>query len=340
MISFKKIFILLLILQTGGAMAKSIDISPGELKCPPRIIRTCCAFGYDIKYWGVPFISNSEIIAVDKLGQHQYLGGKNEGNGIIYTLRGGFIDVGHMRDQADWTVFLYEKIKDARGGKETLKLGYEAGVKKLLLNIPDSLSDDDILRLAGYITYHLSLWHEIATWYGASTVPLLPERYSAFSVEDDFSNRLGVELGARAVKSSLPFGEAMELEIRAMLDTLQAVETEQETIAAMESVHNSWWTREKKLPSAKVLLQYSVPDYGIVRPMLVPMYNFEKPYEIELAFKTSRKVCLDEYFSLRMRLNGKVPWRKIFPTRKRRIITQADFIVLLEAVKKDIQNNN
>lgn len=337
--SFKKIIFLLLILQAGMAMAKSVDISPDKLKCPPRIIRTCCAFGYDVKYWGVPFISNSEITAVDKLGHHQYLGGRHEGNGIIYSRRGGFVDIGHLRDQADWTVFLYEKIKLARGSRETMKLGYEAGVKKLLLNIPNNFSDDNALRLAAYIAYHLSLWHEIATWYGASTVPLLPERYSAFSVEDDFSNRLGIELATRAIKSDISFEEAMDFEIMAILDTLQAVKTEDETIAAMESVRNVWWTREKKLPNRGVLLQYSVPQFGIASPALLQVKDaIYEPYVIELLAETTENKSLDNYFSLRMRLNGKIPWQKIFPARIKRVVTQSDFKSLLEAVRSDIED--
>ncbi|MDP3432015.1 MAG: DUF4056 domain-containing protein [Bacteroidota bacterium] len=63
------------------------------------------------------------------------------------------------------------------------------GSEMQLMGIPGiKLTDNDLVNLAGKIAYDLSVWHEIATWFGASTIPFVPERYSSFSVEDVYSN--------------------------------------------------------------------------------------------------------------------------------------------------------
>ena len=232
------LFICLVI--TGFAKPVRSNSVEKSYKCPPRIIRTCCSFGYDIGVWGIPFYRLGEVAGRVDVGQHKYLGENAEGNGIIYTQRGGFVDLGHLRDQADWTAYLFQTINENRGKKTEIKLGYEAGVKKLEISIPDNFSLNEAALLAGNITYYLSLWHEISTWYGASSIPFIAERYSAFSPEDDYSNRLGILLGMKAVESGLPYEEAMTSNINILLDTLQAVETADETRQAMEAVHNLW----------------------------------------------------------------------------------------------------
>jgi hypothetical protein len=60
---------------------------------------------------GLPMIKVTQIISLDELGEHRYLGSQDEGNGIIYTATGGFIDIGHVRDQADWTAYLFLQIQ-------------------------------------------------------------------------------------------------------------------------------------------------------------------------------------------------------------------------------------
>lgn len=318
-------------------MGKNTFFPESKVKCPPRIIRTCCSFGYDVGVIGIPFYKFDEITSIDQLGTHCYLSNKLEGNGIIYSQRGGFIDVGHLRDQADWTAFLYHLVLNSKGSKNEIKLGYEAGVKKLLIDIPSDFNDDDALRLAGQITFYLSLWHEISTWYGASSVPFVPERYSAFSIEDDYSNRLGVILGTNAIKSDLPYEEAMTNNILLMLDTLGAVTTKQETIDAMEEVHGLWWTRKYKYPSKRILIERVVPGFDYATPMLVPSFPEPvEPFVISIPSVTLSNEPLSNFFDLKMKLNRKIPVRKIFPNKKGRKITEKDFETLLENVSNDL----
>ena len=84
------------------------------------------------------------LTGVNELGTHHYLGSKSENNGILYTKRGGFIDFGHLRDIIDWTAFLYNTEKKSQvEGQISLHLGFEAGVKSLVMKIPATEKEED-----------------------------------------------------------------------------------------------------------------------------------------------------------------------------------------------------
>ncbi len=302
------------------------------LKAPPRIIRTCCAFGDELKMAGVPFKKYSDLSSLELLGPHKYLGSNQEKNGIIYTHRGGFIDVGHLRDQADWTAYLYTVIKKNLGSYYESDLGHEGGNKILRLKIPGNLSEEDQMKLAAKIAYDLSIWHEIATFYGASTVPLVPERYSAFSMEDAYSNMLGAQLGLKALKSDKPFEQAMTELLFQKLVELEAVSSIQETKEAMDLVKDDWWTDAYRLPSRNVLLKREFDVEECLQPWLVEGFQLrDSPPVINcLDSEDSAGVSFDEYYDLNIRLNYKFPLRKLFPKPINRIITQRDFKVLID----------
>ena len=56
--------------------------------------------------------------------------------------------------------------------------------------------------MAQWIGFQLSIWHEIATWFGWSWTKTFPETASSFSPEDLYSNVLGVKLFAALVPRS------------------------------------------------------------------------------------------------------------------------------------------
>lgn len=306
---------------------------------PPRVIRTCCAFGSDLRLMIVPILKYSDISSVDQLGPHGYLGNPNEGNGIIYTRRGGFVDMGHLRDQADWTAYLYSRILLAKErGKLTIHLGREGGSRILNLTIPEKFGTDDALKLAGRIAYDLSVWHEIATWYGSSTVPFVPERYSSFSIEDPYSNLLGVTIGMQAVRSGLPYDEAMTLMIGNVLETIGAVKSEKETYQAMEAVRNIWWTRDRHLPSRKILIERQLGVYSCLEPWRVPGWGDQTvSYDLSVPERTDDGRTLNNFYELSFKLNYKFPVREIFTSKTDRRVTQADFGQLIAHIAKDLE---
>ena len=329
----------ILFLTTSLAFGRGPILSDKDLNSPPpRIIRTCCSFGSEVKLMVFPAVKITDITSIEKLGMHHYLSAPDEGNGIIYTQKGGFIDIGHLRDIADWTAFLYTKIMTNRDNSSfQLKLGKEGGLKTLTLDIPAELSSEDAAILAGRIAYDLSVWHEIATWFGASTVPLLPERYSSFSIEDAYSNLLGAKLGIEAIKSDLPYEIAMTKLLVEALEKLNAVSSEEQTYEAMESVRDIWWTRDKKLPSRKVLLHRELTVYPAVAPLLISDKDVDSAIALEVPSYLSKGQPTSDYYTLNFKLNLKFPYKKMFPERKTREITQHDFQILLDYIQQDLE---
>jgi len=337
---FKSLIFITLIFSLSNLYGKApvFKSESYDLK-PHRIIRTCCSFGTEMEMVAIPGIKLTEITSLNKIGTHHYLGDQSEENGIVYTRRGGFIDMGHLRDQADWTAYLYLQLsKNKSAGKLEMILGYEGGEKTLNVKIPASMNDNDLILLAGKITYDLSVWHEIATWFGASTIPFIPERYSSFSIEDAFSNLLGVNIGIKALQSELPYEQAVTKIIDETLRNMDVVSNEAETYLAMESVRDIWWTRERKLPSSRVLLKREIQVYPCLQPWLVPGWKSDnnEPIELKVPEFTAGGDSLNDLYELEFRLNYKFPFRKIFPERKDRNITQNDFDRLLARVATEL----
>lgn len=306
---------------------------------PNRIIRTCCSFGTEMQLFAIPGVKLTETTSIEKIGPHHYLGDASEENGIIYSRRGGFIDMAHLRDQSDWTAYLYTQIlENKKKGSLSIVLGREGGEKNLNVIIPSNLNNLDLIHLAGKIAYDLSVWHEIATWFGASTIPFVPERYSSFSIEDPYSNLLGVTIGIQALQSELPYEQAVTLIIKKYLKDLDAVSNEAETFLAMEAVRDIWWTRDKKLPSSKVLLQRQLQVYPCLKPWLVPGWSSENQTSSELTVPelTSNGQTLSEFYQLEFKLNYKFPFHKMFPERRERNITQNDFDRMLAQVATEL----
>ena len=316
------------------------DLSVKPFIYPPhRIIRTCCAFGSDLKLWIIPGIKLTEITSIQNIGPHKYLGDHRECNGIVYTKKGGFLDLAHLRDQADWTVYLYSQIKlSQKNGEVELQLGREGGLKTLKLNVPPDLEQTDVILLAGRIAYDLSIWHEIATWFGASSIPFVAERYSSFSIEDPYSNLMGVTLGMKAIKNALPYEEAMTSLLHGTLDSLQVVPTVDDTYQAMETVRNIWWTRDKPLPSKKMLLERQLNVYSTQTPWLIPS-DKETPFDLDVPFKTHDGRPLNEFYQLEFKLNFKFPIKEIFVENKKRRITQNDFQTMLSCIARELTSS-
>lgn len=304
-----------------------------DLKTPPkRIIRTCCSFGVDVKVSVLSFLKVTDITSADALGDHTYLGSKEENNGIIYTRNGGFIDMGHLRDIADYTAYLYALIRENREqGLINFRLGKEGGLKKLSVEIPEDFTDADIAQIAGKIAYDLSVWHEISTWYGSSYIPLVPERYSSFSVEDAYSNLLGVHLGIKSILSEQDYESEMTRNIRETLAELGAVSSIEETRQAMNDVKDIWWSGTAKLPSRKVLIKRQFEILGRVSPLVVDNdLRGESRYDLLVPEKASNGLDLNDFYTLEIRANFKIPVKRVFGYGFReRLITQNDFQALI-----------
>jgi hypothetical protein len=149
---------------------------------------------------------------------------------------------------------------------------------------------------------------------------------------------MGVTIGIQALQSELQYEEAVTKLIAETLNELDAVSNEAETILAMNAVQNVWWTHEKRLPSEKVLLQRQVQVYPCLRPWLVPGWesSSQEPVELKVPEYTSSGKVLTDFYKLEFKLNYKFPFRKMFPDRQDRTISQNDFERLLAEVKTEL----
>jgi len=339
-----KILIVLLVGMTTNLLAKAPTFTEKQyLNHPPRIIRACCAFGTDLKVSIVPGYRYTQLTSPELLGPHHYLGAHTENNGIVYTRRGGFLDFGHLRDLIDWTAYLYNlEKKSQQTGEIMIHLGFESGEKALDIKVPESEKEEDLITLAGRIAYDLSIWHEITSWFGASAVPLVSEKFSSFSIEDAYSNLLGIKMAAEAIKSELPFEQAVTQIISQTLKDLEAVSSTEESYQAMEAVRDIWWTRKKRLPNNHVMMERELGVYKTMAPWLVPGWESKNktPFLIDVPLQTLDGVPLTEFYTLSFNLNHKIPMRKIFPERNNRMVTQNDFQKIIDFIGISMLKSN
>lgn len=190
-----------------------------------------------------------------RLGQHSYKSSKGEENGIMYTCRGGHIDIAHLRKGADWTVFLAERTLDqlkANKTKFSFKL-YEPSKYFVHVEYPEnwrSLPDEErqqiareiSIRLGQYFSFIGCTWHEIVTWFGYRPFVLYPEFASAFSWEDCYSNLLGVNIAAEALRDTQhEYDEAVTQALIRELDS-QGPQPKKTAVRAAEKMRGKWFT--------------------------------------------------------------------------------------------------
>ena len=208
--------------------------------------RPCCGFGADIEFLIKPIKLNQHT-EVSELNSHFY--GNNifkEKNGEVYTCKGGFVDTGHLRHNADWTVYFAYLIEELSKNGGTIKLKSEGGKRWLSLKKPVvPFTKEQIIRISQRLTYHTSVWHEISTWYVPAVVPIYSEKASSFAPEDNFSNLLGTYVGAKTLRESGHFSDVAVDSIKSTLTDLGALKVEQ-TKEAFFYVENKWWTRKDK----------------------------------------------------------------------------------------------
>jgi hypothetical protein len=232
--------------------------------------RPCCVLRPSI-------LSKNNIVELADLNRHIYgdpfAYPLREKSGLIYTCRGGFVDLGHARDWADWTGFLAFRAKSMLAAGGTLSLSPEttrssrSSRRVRFIAQGTAPSDQVCILLAQRIAYEMAIWHEIITWFPASG-----QRYSAFSPEDNYSNLLGTYMGADALRNSKPFEDAVVDAIQAWLTTLR-VRSSTETGQAFTAVQGRWWQNTWNPVADDAILRRHFDALGTVTPWLVPSFS-------------------------------------------------------------------
>ena len=263
----------------------------------PEDVRPCCAFGNAQKVQlasiSVPFFRYANTLAVDSVGPHAFEAGTfsyqkdapngsrgGENNGQIYTLRGGFIDLAHVRDTADNAIALFYRIYPKLGEAQTIPLPDEIGPRSIELQAFDitRLSSAQRWELAAAIAvrqaYFMAEAHEIAQWHGYRSWAPWSEAVSAYSPEDLYSNMLGAKIALALLNNNLAmnkelYNQHMSQWLSATLSWLEPVSIEQ-TNAMFDVIDAVWWDSTQPLPSKFMLLKrhYELGDKQ--SPYLVP----------------------------------------------------------------------
>jgi hypothetical protein len=241
----------------------------------PRSLRPCCAFGADYKVQvgriPVPGVEIGNLLGPEDVGRHRYDNGfisintsdprgyiDSENNGLIYTCRGGFIDLAHVRDNADNTMALAASIARTMDNGGVIEVPPQGASMRLRVRAipPAAIEKYDRVRLstamAQWAAYQFSIWHEIATFYGYSSLAEWPEKISAFSPEDYYSNQIGIRIAGgvilgKGARSDIEYAANMDAWIKRTLDRLIAVPLK-DSRAAMRAVDGAWWDSEKRIP--------------------------------------------------------------------------------------------
>lgn len=299
----------------------------------------------------------SEFLNIADLGQHAYQTNLNEKNGIVYTCKAGHIDISHLRKSADWTAYLASKTfkKIIKNKTEYSFKCKEASIYYVKLNYPDNwqnlpqeekekIACDASIKLAQYLAYTATTWHEILTWFGYKSTGFYSEAPSAFSWEDSFSNLLGTHLAATALNDSeLSYNQAMSLAIFRELKKLE-LQSRSIAILASEKVRGSWFTGHIPLTIEIKARNLDIGlDDGYVTPWLVPSLDCcrdskPKPYPAPTLDSISKYG-----FSTKVEIKP-TSWEKdkilniVYPDkkqRKTRIEPAVHFAAIMDYIKKD-----
>jgi len=281
-----------LYLSADPVAAQAWPVMPPQPQ--PQGLRPCCAFGYDLHTelagLPVPFYQLDNVVTVSDLGHHQYndrmfaglldlAGLGSEGNGIVYTARGGFIDTAHVRDTADMTVYLFSQLLPRLGLPFTLTLDNELAERRLVFNAftpPTQPAERYTLAawLAAHLAFQVAEWHEIAQWYGFQSVPGFSEEISAFSPEDLYSNLLGARLAVSLILN----GQTLSLRIydaamdTALVQALALLDVQPDSVTRFhfDMLDGRWWSSQRRVPEKYLVLRrnYNMGDNRL--PTAVP----------------------------------------------------------------------
>jgi Protein of unknown function (DUF4056) len=351
-------------------------LTPSDIPAIPmrKGLRPCCAFGAklgaSVGPVPVPFFSLSNIVGLDQVGPHTYdaepfstsASSKldafmRENNALLYTCRGGFIDLAHVRDNGDMTLFWSAAIARASLGGATIELPNEGGARRVHLRPlpPDLVARYGLRRVAisvaQWLAFELSVWHEIATTYGWSTLELYPEYLSAFSPEDLYSNLLGIKIAGGLLmnqgeaETDVLYGRHMDEWLRATLAYLQPVSADAGA-EAMRLVDGVWWDSRARLPDPRLVLRRNTDAGAELSPWVVSR-AYASPAmqawvdrhcggaEHPLTLRRGSAIdghAFEEFATLEIDVHVPDPFP--FPRAGSTRITHEDFPVVLQAVRR------
>jgi len=317
-------------------------------------LRPCCAFGHSLRTTisgsSVP-VKLDNVLNPERLGHHSYMkrSVETEMNGLIYTCKGGTVDIAHVRDYADWTAYLYERIIKVLGTGVLMEIPAEAANREILLRpVLTELTEDErrnlAILLAQRISFQLSVWHEIVTWYDHRSVALFSERLSSFSPEDMYSNLLGAIIGGEAIKTGVDFNMAMDCKIESAVHNLVPLPPGQ-TKKTLDSVDGLWWDRTKTIPDMQMVTRRNLDVGDEIRPWIISdKYSpycsgrEEKPTSLVVPKYGPKDLLLDDLYELRFTVDRTNVPKFHIPDVDRHYVNQHDYAGIIKKIRREVKD--
>lgn len=344
----------------------------------PTSLRPCCILGNDIgaEVGSIP-VPGYEIrytLDIDTLGTHQFNKGfltleprgetrilSDEVSGILYTCRGGFIDLAHVRDNADRTLFLASQVERIAASGGTITLNGEGAQRRVVLKPLDPRLVREygirevVASLAEWLDFQAGIWHEITTWYGWASTPF-SERPSAFSPEDLYSNLVGLKIAGTVIRrhaaaSEVEYNLAVTAGIKDTLTRLGAL-PQDASRRAFEYVDGIWWDSTKRVPDNLVVRHRNF----VIGPKLYPWKLVDAGHfsTLPAAKKDYDRYCQGDQKPLGLKVPdrlGHLAFREMatleiepdevlvkngfpFPKAGSKMVTQEDFPAVIAAIER------
>jgi hypothetical protein len=233
-------------------------------------------------YFGNPL--GMKYTRIEDLGEHKYDGGLfDENNDLIYTAGAGYIDMGHLRESADRTRYLFEiclsniqtqstefSFQVIEPAEYRVHIDYPSNWDTLDSHEKQRIGRKIAIDLGQHFAYLSAIWHEIVTWYGYASTGWFSEQISSFSWEDGYSDLLGAKLAARVLKENeKDYDHAMTEIIRQELKKLnpQSIEIARQ---ATKRIYGKWFSgRFPSITMKKRNFDIGFED-GQITPFRVP----------------------------------------------------------------------
>lgn len=299
----------------------------------------------------------------DNIGQHAYSGGSGGKKGIVYTCRAGHVDLAHARKSADWAAYLFWNFQAKLKNKETqlsfsfrepakyyIELAYPPNWDSLPQARRDAIIKDSAATLAQYSAYTGTMFHEMLTWFGYSSLGIWSEFPSAFAWEDTFSDLFGTHLAGIAFRDEKrDYDTAMTVALDQELKKLGA-QPKSVALRVSKSVHGQWYSGDFAWMNMKARNFDTGFDDGYITPWLVPDVDEcrgakPQPYPAP-SLDEIRKYGFKIKFELAPSASKGKVLKIVYPDksqRKSRIIPDRDFPKLMDyilesAAKKGIRS--
>ncbi len=290
------------------------------------------------------------------LGSHGYGFRLSEKDGIAYTCRGGTIDIIHVRIAADWTAYLaavtYRHLMNDDAGF-SCGLAVDRSRSFITFTYPEDwdcmpkpeqmkIARDVALIVGPYLTFTMTSWHEMITWYGFKCMGPFPEFPSAFSWEDSYSNLLGTIIAVRALQDSQhKFNEAVKIALDQEMQTLGILPAGAAK-RATETMRGKWWTGNVifHVDMKKRNFDIGLND-GYITPTLIPQVA-ECPDAEPISYPVPRLDSLAQYdFAAKVEIepheweSGKILRLVYGDQPQKRIKPEEHFAVIMNDIRRE-----